>query len=105
MNPPNRNTGRRRPGKSTFTTRSGNTIKVNHSLSDRIKASRDAKSRRRATYLNSLPQNKFKRILYRLHPKRLAKYWFSRDGAIMALKITGIGIVVCFILLVGVFAY
>lgn len=105
MNSPNRNTGRRRPGKSTFTTRSGNTIKLNHSLSDRIKASRDAKSRRRAAYLNTLPQNKFKRILYRLHPKRMAQYWFSRDGAIMALKITGIGIVVCFILLVGVFAY
>lgn len=105
MNSPNRNTGRRRPGKSTFTTRSGNTIKLNHSLSDRIKASRDAKSRRRAAYLNTLPQNKFKRLLYRMHPKRMAQYWFSRDGAIMALKITGIGIVVCFILLVGVFAY
>lgn len=97
--------GRRRPGKNTFTTKSGNTIKLNQSISDRIKAKRAAKARRRAAYLSSLPQNRFKRILYRLHPKRLAKYWFSREGAIMALKLTGIGIVVCFILLVGVFAY
>ena len=105
MNTPRRSPGRRRPGKSTFTTKSGNTIKLNQSLSDRIRARRDDKARRRAAYLNTLPQNRWKRILYRLHPKRVAKYWFSREGAIMALKIAGIGIVVCFILLVGLFAY
>jgi len=96
---------RRRTTKNTFTTNSGATFKVNHSFSDRVKARRDAKSRRRAMYLSTLPKNRFKRILYRLHPKRLAKYWFSREGAIMALKIVGIGIVACFILVIGVFAY
>jgi penicillin-binding protein 1A len=105
MNDSKRGPGRRRPGKQTFTTKSGNTIKLNNSLSDRIKASRDAKARRRAVALSKLPKNPWKRILYRLHPKRVAAYWFSRDGAIMALKITGVGIVVGFILLVGVFAY
>ena len=105
MNTPRNSPGRRRPGKSTFTTKSGNTIKLNQSLSDRIRARRDDKARRRAAYLNTLPQNRWKRILYRLHPKRVAKYWFSREGGIMALKIAGIGIVVCFILLVGLFAY
>jgi penicillin-binding protein 1A len=40
-----------------------------------------------------------------MHPKRLAEYWFSREGAVMALKITGIGIIVCFFLVIGVFAY
>lgn len=70
-----------------------------------MRARRDDKARRRAAYLNSLPQERWKRILYRLNPKRMAKYWFSREGGIMALKIAGIGIVVCFILLVGLFAY
>jgi len=105
MNNSQRNPGRRRPGKSTFTTRSGNTIKLNQSIGDRFRARRDAKARRRAAYRSTLPQEWWKRWLYQLHPKRVAEYWFSRDGAIMALKIAGIGIVVCFILLVGVFAY
>ncbi|HYH75660.1 MAG TPA: transglycosylase domain-containing protein [Candidatus Saccharimonadales bacterium] len=97
--------GRRRPGKNVFTTKSGNTIKLNRSLGERMKASQEAKARKRAAYLSTLPKNRFKRILYQMHPKRLAKYWFSREGGIMALKITGIGIVVGFLLLVGVFAY
>ena len=97
--------GRRRPGKNVFTTKSGNAIKVNRSLGERLRASREAKARKRAAYLSTLPKNRFKRILYRMHPKRVAKYWFSREGAIMALKITGIGIVVVFLLMVGIFAY
>lgn len=107
MNPPRKKpAARRRPaGKQTFTTKSGNTIKFNQSFSDRIRANRAAKARRRAAYLSTLPQNPWKRLAYRLHPKRVMQYWFSRDGAIMALKLAGIGIVVCFILLVGVFAY
>lgn len=100
------NPGRRRPGtKNVFTTKSGNTIKVNRSIGERIKAGQEAKARKRAAYLSTLPKNPVKRFLYRMHPKRLAKYWFSREGGIMALKVTGIGIVVCFLLLVGVFAY
>lgn len=99
------NPGRRRPGKNVYTTKSGNTIKLNRSIGERIRANREAKARKRAAYLSTLPKNRFKRILYRLHPKRVAKYWFSREGAIMALKITGIGIVVVFLLMVGVFAY
>jgi len=101
----NKGPGRRRPGKNVFTTKSGNTIKVNRSLSERVRASREAKARKRAAYLSTLPRNRFKRILYRLHPKRVAKYWFSKEGGIMALKIIGIGIVVCFLLMVGIFAY
>jgi membrane peptidoglycan carboxypeptidase len=100
-----KNSGRRRPGKNVYTTKSGNSIKVNRSLGERVRANREAKARKRAAYLSTLPQNRWKRILYRLHPKRVIKYWFSREGAIMALKIMGIGIVVCFLLLVGVFAY
>jgi penicillin-binding protein 1A len=102
---PNTNSGRRRPGKNVYTTKSGNTIKLNRSIGERIRANREAKARKRAAYLSTLPKNRFKRILYRLHPRRVAKYWFSREGAIMALKVIGIGIVVVFLLMVGVFAY
>ncbi|HUC89209.1 MAG TPA: transglycosylase domain-containing protein [Patescibacteria group bacterium] len=96
---------RKRPGKNVFTTKTGSTIKLNRSIGERIKANKDAKARRRATYLSTLPKNRFKRILYRLHPKRVFHYWFSRQGGIMALKIAGIGIIVFFVLIVGIFAY
>lgn len=96
---------RRRTTKNVRTTRKGTPIKLNRSFTERLKANRDARARRRATYLAALPKNRFKRILYRMHPREIARYWFSRDGAIMALKISGIGLVVCFVLIVGVFAY
>ena len=96
---------RRKVPKNSYTTSSGKTIKVNRSLTDRVRAGREAKAQRKAAYLSSLPKEPWKRALYRLQPKRLYHYWFSRDGAIMALKITGIGIVVVFLMLVGLFAY
>ncbi len=105
MTDPRQPKPRKRPGKNVFTTKSGNTIKLNRSIGERIKANRDAKARRKAAYLSTLPKNKFKRILYRLHPKRVFHYWFSRQGGIMALKILGISIVVFFVLIVGIFAY
>lgn len=52
-----------------------------------------------------MPKSRIKRIAWRMHPKRLWRYWTSREGMIMALKITGIAIMVGFLLLVGVFAY
>lgn len=95
---------RRRPG-GTYTTKSGNSIKVNRSFSDRVRARKDARARQRAVYLSTLPKNRWKRLAFRLHPKRVFHYWFSRQGAIMALKVAGIGVVVCFLLFMGLFAY
>ena len=40
-----------------------------------------------------------------MQPKRVAQYWFSREGGIMALKIIGVSIVVGFFLTIGLFAY
>lgn len=91
--------------KNTHITKSGKTIKLHTSLSDRIKASRDEKALRKAERLRGMPKSRLKRFFFRLHPKRLYKYWFSREGGIMALKITGIGLVVFFIAMIGVFAY
>jgi membrane peptidoglycan carboxypeptidase len=102
---PNRGAGRRRSAKNVYTTRSGKTIKLNQSLTDRIRSKRSARAERKALYLSTLPKDRFKRILYRLHPKRVLKYWFSREGGVMALKLTGIFIVVLFFLIVGMFAF
>ncbi len=97
--------GRRRQSKNTITTKSGNTLKINRSISDRTKARKATRAAEKATYLSTLPKERFMRVLYRMHPKRVAKYWFSREGGIMALKITGISIIAVFFLTIGLFAY
>lgn len=91
--------------KHSYTTKSGQTIKLHRSLGEKIKARRDANARKKATRLAGMPKSRVKRFFFRLHPKRLYKYWFSREGAIMALRVAGIGIIVGFLLLVGLFAY
>lgn len=103
------NNGRRkspsRPSKNQHVTKSGKTIKVNQSLGQRVGAVKDAKAARKATRLAGLPKGRVKRFLYHFQPKRMYKYWFSRDGGIMALKIMGVGLIAGFLLLVGLFAY
>lgn len=96
---------RRSVSRNTYTTRSGKTIALNQSASQRRKAKKEASAKKKAAYLSSLPKEPWKRLLYRLNPKRAAKYWFSREGGIMALKVLGIAFVVGFVILVGVFAY
>jgi penicillin-binding protein 1A len=70
-----------------------------------VKAARAARAADRATYLSTLPKGRLKRMAYRMQPKHLAEYWFSREGGIMALKIIGVAIVVGFFLTIGLFAY
>lgn len=91
--------------KNMFTTKSGKTVKVNRSLSDKVKGRSDAKALRKAERLSGMPQSRLKRFVYRLHPKRLAAYWFSREGGIMALKLMGIAFIASFVLLAGLFAF
>lgn len=96
---------RRSASRSTYTTRSGKTIKLNQSAADRRKAAKEASARRKAAYLSSLPKEPWKRFLYRINPMRFFRYVFSREGGIMTLKVAGIAFVVGFLVLVGVFAY
>lgn len=96
---------RSRVSKNSFTTRSGKTVKVNRSLSQKIKSSRDAKALNKAKRLSGLPKSRVKRFVYRLHPKRLAAYWFSREGGIMALKLLGAAFITGFVILAGLFAF
>lgn len=80
-------------------------LSVYSNLSTRRKANKDAAARRKAEYLASLPKHPVKRFFYRLHPKRFFGYWFSRQGAIMALKIAGVGTLVMLLLFGALFAY
>lgn len=95
----------RRPRNARTTNKAASSIKLNSSLSDRRKARKASRAAAKAEYLATLPKDRWKRLLYRLHPKRVAAYWFSREGAIMALKIVGVGVVACFFLTIGLFAY
>ena len=84
-------------------------LKQYANLTKRGKSGRAAKSaakrQRKAAYLATLPKHPVKRLLYRMHPKRFFKYWFSKRGGIMALRIAGLGIATAFLVLIGLFAY
>ena len=80
-------------------------LNVYANLSARRKSKKDAQARKRAEYLATLPKHPVKRLLYRLHPKRVLKYWFSMRGFKMVLKIFGILIAVSAILVAASFAY
>ncbi len=77
---------------------------VYSNLATKKRVSADVKSRKKAEFLATLPKSKIKRIAYRLHPKRFFKYWFSRQGAIMGLKIAGLGLAAGIILVLAIFA-
>lgn len=106
------NTDGKRPGgnvgrksKSTFVTKSGQTIKINRSIGDKLKARKARFAQKRAERMIGVPKSRFKRFFYRLHPKRVARYWFSRQGVIMGLKLFGIGTLTSFLILIAIFAY
>ena len=74
-------------------------------LAQKHKTKKDKDARERAEYLATLPKHPVKRFFYRLHPKRLAKYWFSKRGGLMAMKILGVSILLMLLLIGGMFAY
>ena len=80
-------------------------ISVYSNLSHRRKARKDVTSRKRAEYLASLPKHPIKRFLFRLKPKNFFRYWFSRNGLVLALKIAGVTILILGILVGGMFIY
>ena len=74
-------------------------------LSHARKTKKDRVARKKAEYLASLPKHPVKRTIYRMHPKRVWKYWFSKQGAMMALKVAGVGMLATVIFAGGLFAY
>jgi len=96
---------RKRSTRNQFITKSGKSIKVNRNLVARWVNWRDDLQKRKAERLASLPKGRLKRFIYHFQPKLIYHYWFSREGAIMALKIFGISVAAGFLLLIGMFAY
>ncbi len=74
-------------------------------LSHSRRTKKDAENRKHAQYLASLPKHPVKRFFYRLSPKHMIKYWFSKRGLIMSLKITGVTVLLVLLLIGGLFAY
>ncbi|MES2875893.1 MAG: transglycosylase domain-containing protein [Patescibacteria group bacterium] len=80
-------------------------LNVYANLSHARRTKKDRLARRKAEYLATLPKHPVKRTLYRMHPKRVGKYWFSRKGGMMALKIAGVSTLLVVIFAGGLFAY
>lgn len=83
----------------------GKALSLYANLAARRRSKVDAKARRKAEYLATLPKQPLKRLLYRLHPKRVIKFWFSKRGAITFLKLLGVGVVILAIFIAALFAY
>ncbi len=80
-------------------------VSLYSNLARNRRSKKDIAARKRAEYLATLPKQPLKRLIYRLHPKRVIHYWFSKDGLKMALKIVGGGILALALLIGGLFAY
>ncbi|MDO4872156.1 MAG: transglycosylase domain-containing protein [bacterium] len=92
-------------GASKRVASSKNNLGLYANLAHKRQTKKDAKARERAEYLASLPKNPVKRFFWHLHPKRVAKYWFSKKGLLMALKILGGGAALVAVLIIGLFIY
>lgn len=80
-------------------------VSVYSNLTSKRKTKKEARAREKAEYLATLPKHPLKRIAYRLHPKRVAKYWFSKRGAITLLKGVGVMMAVFILMALALFAY
>lgn len=80
-------------------------LNVYANLAHARKTKKDAARRKKAEYLATLPKHPVKRTLARMHPKRVASYWFSKKGGFMLLKIAGVSVILAVLMVGGLFAY
>ena len=85
--------------------KASNNLSLYANLAHKRRTKKDAAAREKAEYLARLPKNPFLRFFARLHPKRVFKYWFSKKGLFMALKIVGVMVLIGAISIAGLFAY
>lgn len=82
---------------------SGMSVYSNLARARRVK--RDAARKLKQEYFATLPKHPIKRTLARLHPKRVAGFWFSKKGGKVLLRTAGV-ITLLLVLMVGaLFAY
>lgn len=80
-------------------------LSVYSNLTRKRRVKKDAAARKRAEYLATLPKQPALRLLYRMHPKRVFRFWFSKHGMFLMLKLAGVGILLGVLLIGGLFAY
>ena len=85
--------------------RSSRKLGVYSNLATKHRSKKDAAARKKAEYLAKLPKHPVKRLLYRLHPKRVIKFWFSKKGLFTALKLLGITTLIIVLLAGALVAY
>lgn len=80
-------------------------VSVYSNLAAKHRTRKDTKARKRAEYLATLPKHPLKRLVHRLHPKRLAAFWFSKKGLFALLKGLGVLLAVMVLMALALFAY
>jgi penicillin-binding protein 1A len=80
-------------------------VKLHQHLLSRFQTKKEARARKKAEYLATLPKGRMNRILYRMHPKRVAAFVFSREGLMIGLRVLGIAVLLGFVASFVVFAY
>lgn len=80
-------------------------VSVYANIAAKRRTKKDVKARKKAEYLATLPKHPVKRFFYRLHPKRVAKFWFSKQGLFTLIKTLGVMIAVVVLLGLALFAY
>ncbi len=69
------------------------------------KLKRDQRLKKKADYLATLPKSRLKRLAFRMHPKRVARFVFSREGLVFILIGTGVAAMLAILTVVLVFTY
>ena len=80
-------------------------VSVYSNLAAKRRTKKDAEARRKAEYLASLPKQPLKRLLYRMHPRRVAQFLFSKRGAFAILKVIGGFFLILALIIAGLFTY
>lgn len=80
-------------------------ISLYRNLVNNRKSKQDKKMRQRAEYLASLPKHPVKRFFYRLHPKRVLRWLFSKQGFFFFVKAGLVTLALGIIFMAGVFLY
>lgn len=80
-------------------------MKLYQHLMTRYNARKELRMRKKAEYLATLPKGRWNRFRYRAHPKRVARFVFSRDGLIFGAKAFGVMALLGAVTMFVTFAY
>lgn len=100
---PSRSSKAKKPRKSSKTAKKN--MNLYSSLAYNYRAKKETNSRKRAEEMAKLPKEPVKRFFARLHPKRVAKWWFSWRGQKQILKFCAACVLIFIIFLGGLFLY